>query len=358
LGYDRPISYDVVEPDGTRYVAYNAKILHNDVIKSTNGSLIRGSDGTGGGGYLHIEGNYGEETNSGNFIVGAAAGYDTIIITDNEAPLVASDLNGISLYGDTDTTAVVTENIVRNATNDGIYIDAQNRNFTVSDNTVIGCGRNGIQCRGANGKIGGNIVDNASNKGILTTGGALTVTDNFVYRSGENGIRVESSGNDNKVTGNLVGLSDRNSNSTTDLTHEYYIDDTDCTVTDNTVFNRGNGYDFVEGPNADDNVFVANEPQRPYKAWDLKGPETTVGTNGEAFDVHRSLSPSSGSVSVTFEKPYASKPILDVTTESVAMYGVSWSTDADGNYTGATVSFEDASGAVNPTTHIAVKAEQ
>jgi hypothetical protein len=71
------------------------------------------------------------------------------------------------------------------------------------------------------------------------------------------------------------------------------------------------------------------------------------------FNGARGVAPSGGSLSLTFAAAFSSKPMLDVTTEGEALWWVSsWSTNGDGNYDGATLSFVDASGAsVNPTVH-------
>lgn len=64
-------------------------------------------------------------------------------------------------------------------------------------------------------------------------------------------------------------------------------------------------------------------------------------------------SPSSGSLSISFDTAFTSKPHLGLNYEQMAIWGItSWSTNGAGDYTGATLSFEDNAGnAVNPSVH-------
>jgi len=82
-----------------------------------------------------------------------------------------------------------------------------------------------------------------------------------------------------------------------------------------------------------------------------------VKSNDPSFGVHRGLSPSSGSVTVTFDKPHIEKPELNASVEAEAVWWVlSWSTDGNGHYTDATLSFVNTGGvSVNPTTHVYVE---
>ncbi|WP_435099587.1 right-handed parallel beta-helix repeat-containing protein [Halarchaeum sp. P4] len=214
----------------------------------------------------------------------------------------------------------------------------------VNTGTDSGSNSDGIWSQSADTTIENCLIDGADAQGIKTTAPGCAVSNNRIKNPNARGLLLR--GNDTTARGNIISMASY---------RPVEVNASDCIVTGTLVMSKDTGSaSFYEGDGCDNNLFVANKAPTDESVWRIVGPNTRVLSNFNEFDVHRGLAPSSGSVTVSFAKPYAAKPLLDVVVESEANWSVSYGTDANGNYTSATLSFVDNSGAaVNPTTHVA-----
>jgi parallel beta-helix repeat protein len=106
---------------------------------------------------------------------------------------------------------MISNNIIRNNINDGIYFQAYDTYTTITNNSIIDNGVNGIRIEeydSDHNVIHSNVIDNNSVNGIILSGDHCTIADNHISRS-KNGVTVYGYYTNiqrNNITQNLIGL--------------------------------------------------------------------------------------------------------------------------------------------------------
>jgi parallel beta-helix repeat protein len=106
---------------------------------------------------------------------------------------------------------VISNNIIRDNMNDGIYFQAADSYTTITNNSIIDNGINGIRMEETDSDhnvLRSNIIDNNSASGIIAYGDHCIIAGNHISRS-KNGITVygyATSIQNNNITQNHVGL--------------------------------------------------------------------------------------------------------------------------------------------------------
>jgi len=106
---------------------------------------------------------------------------------------------------------MISNNIIRNNINDGIYFQDYDTFTTIINNSIIGNGVNGIRMEGDSSDhndLRSNVIDNNSANGVISYGDHCVIEGNHISRS-INGIRVygySTSIQKNNITQNDIGL--------------------------------------------------------------------------------------------------------------------------------------------------------
>jgi len=106
---------------------------------------------------------------------------------------------------------MISNNIIRNNINDGIYFQDYDTYTTIINNSIIDNGVNGVRMEeydSDHNVLRSNVIDNNSANGIISYGDHCTFTGNHISRS-KNGITVYGYSTDiqnNNITQNHIGL--------------------------------------------------------------------------------------------------------------------------------------------------------
>ncbi|MBL8768495.1 MAG: right-handed parallel beta-helix repeat-containing protein [Planctomycetes bacterium] len=133
------------------------------------------------------------------------------ILTDGKNPTIRS--NKILRQCDDDpgidvsnaSAGLVENNSIRNTYEDGIEINSNVTDLTVTKNKITNCGsedEHGIELSGSNCTVSKNVIRNSQKDGINVIGDGNTISDNVIIDSLEDGIDVTSGANDNTIVGN------------------------------------------------------------------------------------------------------------------------------------------------------------
>lgn len=361
-GFDRAIALDVRHPDGLKYYARNVSIVANVCRNNTDGSIIGASQGrsrrSGAGNYA-IVGNVASERHRRLVYLGIEQrDVSNVAVVGNTGrqSRFTERRPGIYVSGGV-SDVVVSGNSLADYSGRGIEIDTAGTGVVCTGNTVTNAGDDGIFVGTAGATVTNNVVESPSGRGIDVLGAAAIVSNNAVTGAGGDGVHLASADAGSVVVGNVVDRSARRDRTAA----EFRVEASNSVVGLNHVVARRGRYALREDDDADGNVYVGNHfPRdgvdgRPGDAWHLSGAHSQAVGNAPPVGVHRRLAPEDGTATVDFDRPYDRRPMLEVTTEEPALWGVDWHRE-DGQYVGATLSFVSPDGdVVNPRTRVAVR---
>jgi len=354
--------------DGSALGASSPQITISDnIFHGDHKNAIKLGKGSGQGDEVSIEGNvlkkpsgatndsfngilvddpaHSEINISGNTITGYNIGIELLgsetheihignnTISDVGLSAINLNLNDIQFYGN---------HILRTGSN-SINISASG--FDIRNNRVEDSGGTGIRQEGTagGGEIRGNEVTGSADQGVTVQTGEVVIDGNRLEKNGARGLTVLG-GSGHVIVDNRIKNNDQNANGA----DEVRLGATGCEVRGNVVLARNGSTSFNEY-NGNDNRWIANKAPDDGSAWLNLGPQSVLANNTPSVDTHRGLSDgdSDNSISVTFEKAYASRPKLEFGRVGGGIDGVSFTTDGSGNYDGATISIGTAGGTID-----------
>ncbi|MFC4356417.1 right-handed parallel beta-helix repeat-containing protein [Halobium salinum] len=319
-GFDRSISLDVRHPDGNKYYSRNVSVVNNLGRENSDGSVVGASQGTpkrpGAGNYA-ILGNVARGRHRRTVYMGISEDVRNVAVVGNSGWQGAfdEDRSGVYLSGAV-SNAVVVGNTFRAYSKEGIEVDTTGRDVAVVGNSVLDPAGDGIRVDADDALVTANLVSDAGGAGIAVADDAarVTVSNNHVRRAGSDGVRI--GGTDCLVATNAVGDSGRRA-----AAAEVRVDGADALVTGNKL---------VGGADAD--------------GWAVTAPSARLQGNAPPVDRPTSVTVRDGSARLRFDRPFAEKPVVDVTPESPATWGVDYRRDASGAYVGADLRFVGPTG--------------
>lgn len=183
----------------------NVMMSGNHVKDTVNAGISFGGD------YITIVGNVVENCGSGGgeAITGYGETNDHVTIVGNVCRAHVSSGHGIHVGG---SALVISDNLVENARNDGIYVENTNDGLSAIDRVTIngnsvrnctnGAGMNVVNVR--KGAISGNTIDTCAQQGInLVDCQDLAVSGNVISHCTDKGIRMAGV-IDSAITGNVI----------------------------------------------------------------------------------------------------------------------------------------------------------
>jgi len=240
---------------------------------------------------------------------------------------------------------------------------------SVQDNIAVDTQATKTQARGVrtvsstHSTITGNICAYNGVEGMSVGGDYSVVSGNYCYRNNQRGMYVAF--RRGKVTDNMCVENSQESAGTYD---GIYLNSSENVVTGNNctdwqatptqrygIYPRVSNYNIITNNNCEGN---ASGGIAPYEAI-LAGSEIRK-DNIPLENVFKGLSTdANGQVAVTFDFAMNYKPVLDIALESNNLWYISsWSTDVNGNYTGATIQVTDTGGTAvgsGVTVHVRVE---
>lgn len=347
-GFDRGVSLNVTRPDGTQYAARDVVVTENLIRDNSEGSCI-GIGGTA------------QRSNRGEFVITNNLGFG-----DHRRMVLINlaDVQRITITGNVGAKTAATSNRY------GIYVGpsvAQTNDATVGNNYLYGYGKGGILMN-AHGSVIGNHIEDVGGSGIVLDKDFASAIGNLIWRPSGHGIhlnatRTSARGNtvwragDSDIRaanvsplGTIVGNHLHDGNQNASASAPIHVAGGGAMIGCNRITSKNNTA-FVEESTADGNLWVGNRASGGGGVWSLSGPNSVAEANKPAIDVHRGLADgdSNNSISVTFDKPYASRPVLNFGRRGGGITGISYTTDANANYDGATVSISTAGGTIDAT---------
>lgn len=86
----------------------------------------------------------------------------------------------------------------------GIAVRSKVALFTISGNTITGCGLRAIEIEGGSGEVAGNVLARNARSGIFMTGGGATIKDNTIVDNGASGIYIGPLAGSGEISGNTI----------------------------------------------------------------------------------------------------------------------------------------------------------
>lgn len=267
-----------IDNTGTNGISLNpshGSVVSDNTIDNagTNAIYVLGSNdvdilnntATGGQTGVRVENSNGIEI-IGNMLSGQIGGTsvngigDAINLDNSDGALI--DLNiisgssddGIDLENGSDN-ATISNNSVTTVTDNGITVRSDSDNADITGNTVTGAGDTGVRVYdGAdNSDVDGNTVSSTGAHGIFVAANAISVDNNVVHNTGNDGIEISNSANVS-VDGNKVGMNAAETAQGTDNIGGEGIDvnnSATAQITDNKVTETvSNGISINPSPNS------------------------------------------------------------------------------------------------------------
>ena len=361
-GFDRAISLEVRHPDDRKYYSRNVAVVGNVGRNNSTGSVVGASQGSpqreGAGNYA-IVGNVAAERHRRVVFVGIEEQVRNVAIVGNTGwqEGFRETRPGIHVSGGV-SKFVVAGNSLSGYTGEGIRLDSGGTGFACVGNVVRGVRGDGIYAGTTGGVVSGNAVSSVAGVGVDVAGGDVTVSNNAVTGTGGHGILLAAGAAPSVLNANFVGAGGEEGESGDDGIH---VAAGDSVVVANRVAAGGvgsSGYAVHETAEAADNVYVANSLPQAERAWRLDGSGGRLVGNRPAVsrESAREVRATDGTASLSFDRPHAEKPLLDVAADDAVLWSVEWARDGSGAYTGATLSFTAPDGAAaNPEAVVRVR---
>ena len=358
-GLDRPIACDLWSSADKNATAQSVSVFGNLLGNSVQGSLV-GIAGNASSaskeGYVSIFGNLGFGAHKSLCHVRGPNLLQNISVQNNVSLQNAEKLktgdttefSAVAVDASSVRNVSIKNNEFYNYSGHGVRIDSDASDVTIQHNTFASPGRAGVQfVGGSDAVIDGNRITDAGEAGIrLREAANVVARDNHIRAVGTAGIVVRgqrpAAGND--VVGNYV----KNNNQKGSQTSPGIL------VRSNGVRVRGNSIRqngaaaIVEHDSTDGNVYEDNWADGEHP-WRFSSPTSRARNNTPSTDVHRNLSAPSGenAVRVDFEQVYARPPRLTFGRKGGGVEDISYETDGDGNYVGATLTVGRQAGTVD-----------
>ncbi|WP_137283682.1 right-handed parallel beta-helix repeat-containing protein [Halorussus salinisoli] len=348
FGLDRPIACDLWSSKAKNPSAQSVSIFGNLLGNSVQGSLVgiaRNTSSSSREGYVGIFGNVGFGSHKSFCHVRGPKPLQNINVQNNVSLQKTDDLqtketakfSGIAVDVAKVRNLAIKNNELYNYSGHGIRVDSDAADLAIQHNSVDKPDLSGIRfVSGTNGLIDGNLVTAAGEAGIRLENVSNTVVrGNYVREAGTSGVIVGGSesptGNelkDNYVTGN-----DQNSSKPSPA---ILVRDDGVRVRGNSI-RQNQSSAIAESVDSTGNVYEGNwaDGKQP---WRFASPTSRVRNNTPPTDVHRDVSPDSGTTArVEFERAYAHPPQLTFGRTGGGVGDVSYVTDESGNYVGAKI---------------------
>ncbi|WP_224449140.1 right-handed parallel beta-helix repeat-containing protein [Haloprofundus salilacus] len=364
-GTDRAIACDLWSPGGTNEVANTVIITSNIVGNSHQGSLTGIATGAPGasddGAHVTITDNIGfgyhksfchvrgpgavhNVTIRGNVSVHSTEGLRTNQTTKFAGVAIDPEKGGRNI--------TVAGNKLVGYSRHGVNIQSPVSDFEVTNNILTEPAEVGIRIKWAeNGRVDGNTVTSPGEDGILLDEAkAVSVRNNRVRGAVLPGITVEGgSGGGHELADNYLHQRE-------DADPEVpgvLVGSSETVVSGNTIRQTGD-VALLELRGASHNLYTNNRAVRDEgqagsvraaralrsdgSLWRIQSASAHVRDHTPAFDSHRGLTPSGGTLRVQFQKPYVRRPKLSFGRRGGGVESVRYRTNDAGAFVGATLS--------------------
>ncbi|WP_227375045.1 right-handed parallel beta-helix repeat-containing protein [Haladaptatus halobius] len=349
-GFDHSVALDAWVPDERH--ATNVLVRGNVMGGNPQGALVGASGGRqeSNVGYFDVSDNLGFGEHKSLCLIGFGQTLRGIQIAGNVS--VQSEkgkFSGISLAIERAKDVTVRDNDLYDYAGRGIDVGGGIEDFTVSDNAVYDAGQSGIRVAGGtDGVVRDNYVDGAAGEGIrLDDARYVTVSGNRVRRVGGAGIasRNASTLARHVIADNYLKEFGRSGGTSPGI----LVGDSGVNVRRNYVFRSG-APAIVERDGAGRNRYEDNwaDADGP-NPWRIGSATSAVAGHSPAVDAYRGLTPDGrrDAIRVEFEKPYADPPKLAFGRRGGGIRDVSYATDANDDFVGATVTLAGRGGVVD-----------
>ena len=352
-GFDHSVALDAWVPDERH--ATNVSVRGNVMGGNPEGALVGASGGRQGSnvGYFDISDNLGFGEHKSLCLIGFGQALRGIQIAGNVSVQSEKEqYSGVSLEIERAEDVAIRDNDLYEYAGRGIYVGGGIEDFTVSDNAIYDAGQSGIRVAGAtDGVVRDNYVDGAARDGVLLDDARyVTVSGNRVRRVGGAGV---ASRNASELARHVIAdnyLKEFGGTGRADETSPgILVGDSGVNVRGNYVLQSG-APAIVEREGAGRNRYEDNwaDGDGP-NPWRIGSAMSAVVGHSPAVDAYHGLTPDGqgNAVQVEFEKPYADPPKLAFGRRGGGIRDVSYATDGDGNFVGATVTLTGRGGVVD-----------
>jgi parallel beta-helix repeat protein len=358
-GLDRPIACDLWPSESKNPTAQSVSIFGNILGNSVQGSLMgiaRNTSSSSKAGYVGIYGNIGFGAHKSFCHVRGPKPLRNVNIQNNVSLQKTDDLEtnrttefaGVAVDAAEVRNLAIKNNEFYDYSGHGIHVNSSVSDTTIQQNTLASPGLAGIRfVGGTDSLIDGNLVTDATKAGIRLKGATNTVVrGNFVRETGTAGVVVggSESPTGNEIADNYVKNSNQNSSKSFPA---ILIRDDGVRVRGNTV--RQNSVAAIAEPDGvEGNVYEGNWADGD-DPWRFASPSSRVRNNHPPTGVHRGLSANSDGteVSVPFDRPYVRPPKLAFGRANGGVRGVSYDTNDDGHFVGATIALGESGGTLD-----------
>lgn len=346
-GFDHSVALDAWVPD-ERHAA-NVSVRGNVMGGNPQGALVGGSGGhqESDVGYFDVSDNLGFGEHKSLCLIGFGQALRGIQISGNVSVQSKKErYSGVSLAIERAEDVAIRDNDLYDYAGRGIDVGGGIEDFSVSDNAIYDAGGAGVRVAGAtDGVVRDNYVDGAGGEGVLLDDARyVTVSGNRVRRVGGAGV---TSRNASDLARHVIADNYLKEFGLTGGTSPgILVGDSGVNVRRNYVL-RSDAPAIVEREGAGRNRYEDNwangDGPNP---WRIASATSAVEGHSPAVDAHRGLTPNGrgSTVTVEFEKPYADPPKLTFGRRGGGIRDVSYATDANGNFVGATVTLAGEDG--------------
>ena len=348
-GLDRTIACDLWPSENKNPTAQSVSVFGNLLGNSVQGSLVgiaRNTSSSSKTGYVAVYGNVGFGSHKSFCHVRGPKPLQNVNVQNNVSRQKTDDLKtrrttefaGVAVDVDEVRNLAIKNNEFYDYSGHGVHVDSNVSDMAVQQNTLASPGLAGIRfVGGTDSLINGNLITDAKEAGIRLKNVTNTaVRGNMVRKAGTVGVAVggSESPTGNEIADNYVKNNNQKSSKSFPAV---LIRDGGVRVRGNTI--RQNGAPAIaETDGVEGNVYEGNwaDGDRP---WRFASPTSRVRNNAPAADAHRGVSADSGSneVAVEFDQPYARPPKLSFGRANGGVEDVSYETNENGSFVGATI---------------------
>ena len=349
-GLDRPIACDLWSSNSQNPVAQSVSIFGNLLGNSVEGSLMGIAGHTPAPsskeGYVSIFGNVGFGSHKSFCHLRGPNSLRNVSIQNNVS---LQNADGLKTKGTTKFSGVaidaakvrnvsIKNNELYNYSGHGIRLNSNVSDIVIQHNTLAKPGLAGIRFNdGSDGLVNGNLITHTGEAGVRLKGTTSTVVrGNFVRKTGTVGIIIEGteSHTGNDIADNFIKNNNQKGSQTSPA---IFVRSNEVRVRDNTIRQNGAAA-IVEHDRADKNLYENNWASGD-QPWHFASPTSRARNNTPPTDIHRDVSLRSGSkvIQIDFDETYARPPRLTFGRKGGGIEDISYETDSNGNYVGATL---------------------
>lgn len=349
-GFDHSVALDAWVPNERH--ATNVSVRGNVMGGNPQGALVGASGGRqeSNVGYFDISDNLGFGEHKSLCLIGFRQALRGIQIAGNVSVQSNKEkYSGISLAIERAEDVTIRDNDLYDYAGRGINVGGGIEDFTVSDNAIYDAGQTGIRVAGAtDGVVRDNYVSGAAGDGVLLDDARyITVSGNRVRRVGGAGVTSRNASGlaRHVIAGNYIKEFGRISGASPGI----LIGDSGVKISKNDIFRSGVPA-IVELEGAGRNRYEGNRADGDGPdPWRIDSATSAVDDHWPAMDAYHSLTPNGpgSTVQVKFEKPYADPPKLTFGRRGGGIQDVSYMTDGNGNFVGATVTLAGGDGVLD-----------